>query len=134
MIKKDLKDQQKQSRKRMPARSARRKGNNAELLLQRQLELCGYEVRRTHLSRYPDIIAWNNEQLLLIEVKSRSNSTTALSNALSLFKSSAKTLTKVLNCANVLCYVRISNKWMAFESIDGVVTQVQPIVTEETYG
>ena len=52
-------------------RQARGKGSRAEGLLLRQLEQQGYEARRTHMSLFPDIIAWTATDLLLIEVKAR---------------------------------------------------------------
>ena len=120
--------------KKNPNKSARSKGNKAEALLQRQLEEQGYEVRRTHLSAYPDIIAWSKDELLLIEVKSRTDQPSALSKVKSVFKASDKTLNHVPNWAQVLCYVYISGHWVAFQCVDGIISQIQSIVTEETYG
>ena len=94
-------------------RAARGKGAKAEALLLSQLTDKGYEVRRTHLSAYPDIIAWNNDHVLLIEVKMRSTPT-GITQAKSAFKSAAKTLQFVPNNASVLCYVRFNDQWRAF--------------------
>tara|TARA_R110002020_G_scaffold391897_1_gene602272 strand:+ start:191 stop:619 length:429 start_codon:yes stop_codon:yes gene_type:complete len=124
----------KDTMKKNPNKSARSKGNKAEALLQRQLEEQGYEVRRTNLSAYPDIIAWSKDELLLIEVKSRTDQPSALSKVKSVFKASAKTLNNVPNWAQVLCYVYISGHWVAFQYVDGIISQIQSIVTEETYG
>ena len=100
-------------RKKGVNRAARGKGAKAEALLLTQLTDKGYEVRRTHLSAYPDVIAWNNTHVLLIEVKMRS-SPTGVIQAKSAFKSAAKTLQFVPNNASVLCYVRLKDQWKAF--------------------
>ena len=100
-------------RKKGVNRAARGKGAKAEALLLNQLTDKGYEVRRTHLSAYPDIIAWNNDHVLLIEVKMRSTPT-GITQAKSMFKSAAKTLQFVPNNASVLCYVRFKDQWKAF--------------------
>ena len=117
--------------KRNPNRNARSKGSRAEGLLLRQLEDQGYEVRRTHLSLFPDIIAWNDSDLLLIEVKARSSVRTGVSNALSLFRSSFKLLRSVPNNAIVLCYVRVNGAWIAYQWIDGETKLVESIIDEE---
>tara|TARA_R100001530_G_scaffold117372_2_gene84504 strand:- start:78 stop:509 length:432 start_codon:yes stop_codon:yes gene_type:complete len=121
----------KQPKKKTPNRSARSKGNKAEALLQQLLEEKGYEVRRTHLSAYPDIIAWSEDELMLIEVKSRTYQPDALSRVKSVFKTSAKTLTSVPNGAKVLCYVHLSGHWVALQCINGTISQIQSIVGEE---
>jgi hypothetical protein len=117
--------------KRNPNRNARSKGSRAEGLLLRQLEDQGYEVRRTHLSLFPDIIAWTDSSLLLIEVKARSSVRTGVSNALSLFRSSFKLLRSVPNNAIVLCYVRVNGAWTAYQWIDGETKLVESIINEE---
>ena len=120
-----------QTKKRSVNRNARARGNHAEALLLAQLVQQGYEVRRTHLSAFPDIIAWNQNDVLLIEVKARSNSTTGLSNALSLFRANVKTMTSVPINATVLCYVRLNGHWNAYQWKDNATQQVEPIVSEE---
>jgi len=117
--------------KRNPNRNARAKGSKAEGLLLRQLEEKGYEVRRTHLSLFPDIIAWSDSELFLIEVKSRKNQKNSISNALSLFRSSFKMLKTIPNNAIVLCYLRVNNAWTAFQHVDGETKIVDSIVNEE---
>ena len=112
-------------------RNARARGNHAEALLLTQLTQQGYEVRRTHLSAFPDIIAWNKTDFLLIEVKARSN-TTGLAGALSHFRSNVRTMTFVPNRATVLCYVRLNGHWSAYQWKDNGTQQVEPIVSEET--
>jgi hypothetical protein len=102
-------------------------------LLLRQLEEQGYEVRRTHLSLFPDIIAWSDSSLLLIEVKARSSAGKGVSNALSLFRSSFKLLRSVPNNAIVLCYIRVNNAWIAYQWVDGETRMVDSIVSEERY-
>ena len=99
----------------------------------RQLEEQGYEVRRTHLSLFPDIIAWSDSSLLLIEVKARSSAGKGVSNALSLFRSSFKLLRSVPNNAIVLCYIRVNNAWIAYQWVDGETRMVDSIVSEERY-
>jgi predicted transcriptional regulator len=112
-------------------RNARARGNAAEALLLTQLTQQGYEVRRTHLSAFPDIIAWNKTDLLLIEVKARSNSSNGLAGALSMFRANVRTMTFVPNRATVLCYVRLNGAWSAYQWRDNGTTQVEPIVSEE---
>jgi hypothetical protein len=102
-------------------------------MLLRQLEEQGYEVRRTHLSLFPDIIAWSDSSLLLIEVKARSSAGKGVSNALSLFRSSFKLLRSVPNNAIVLCYIRVNNAWIAYQWVDGETRMVDSIVSEERY-
>jgi len=120
-----------QERKRTGGRKPRAKGTKAEALLLTQLTLQGYEVRRTHLSLFPDIIAWTDTDLLLIEVKARSNSPQAVSQALSLFRTGVKAMTSVPNGASMLCYVRSNDAWSAYQWDNGVTTQIEPIVSEE---
>ena len=117
--------------KRNPNRNARSKGSRAEGLLLRQLEEQGYEVRRTHLSLFPDIIAWNDSELLLIEVKARSSARSGVSNALSLFRASFKLLRYVPNNAIVLCYLRVNGAWTAYQYLDGETRIVESIINEE---
>ena len=89
-------------------------------------------MRRTHLSLFPDIIAWTDTDLLLIEVKARANNSQAISQALSLFRASVNAMTSVPNGASMLCYVRSNNTWSAYEWNNGVTTQIEPIVSEAT--
>jgi Holliday junction resolvase-like predicted endonuclease len=117
--------------RRNPNYTARARGSRAESLLLRQLEDKGYDVRRTHLSAFPDIIAWNDSDLLLIEVKSRAGAGKGVSNALSLFRASFRTLRSIPNHAKVLCYVRVNNAWTAYQYLDGETRIVESIVTEE---
>ena len=98
-------------------RAARGKGAKAEALLLRQLTEQGYEVRRTHLSAYPDIIAWNTKS--------------GISNALSMFRSSAKTVRKWHKDASILCYLRVNDTWSAFQYINNATIPVQSVVNEE---
>jgi len=117
------------ARKRTGGRNSRVKGNRAEALLLDQLTQQGYEVRRTHLSLFPDIIAWNETEFLLIEVKARSNPKT-ITGALRLFRMGVNAMTSVPNRASMLCYVRSNDMWSAYQWDNGVTTQVEPIVTE----
>ena len=117
--------------KRSPNRNARAKGGSAEALLVTQLTQQGYEARRTHLSAFPDIIAWNETDFLLIEVKARSDSPKALSNALSLFRANVRTMTCVPDYATVLCYVRRNGAWSAYQWGNNGTEQVEPVVSEE---
>jgi len=100
-------------------RKARSMGARTEALLVKELQSAGYEVRRTHLSAFPDIIAWSNLEILFIEVKARSDHK-GLIQAKSFFKNSARQLTKVpdlkigLRCY-FLCYVRLDNDWHVFK-------------------
>ena len=116
--------------KRTGGRNARVMGNKAERLLLDQLTQQGYEVRRTHLSLFPDIIAWNNEDFLLIEVKARTNPK-AVTDALRVFRNSVKQMTKLPKLANLLCYVRVSGTWRAFKSQNKDIIEVPPVVNEE---
>ena len=117
--------------KRNPNRNARSKGSRAEGLLLRQLEEQGYEVRRTHLSAFPDIIAWNDSDLLLIEVKARTSAGKGVSNALSLFRSSFRMLRYVPNNATVLCYIRVNGAWTAYQYLEDETRIVESIINEE---
>jgi len=119
------------ARKRTGGRNSRVKGNRAEALLLDQLTQQGYEVRRTHLSLFPDIIAWNETEFLLIEVKARSNPKT-ITGALRLFRMGVNAMTSVPNRASMLCYVRSNDMWSAYKWSNGVITQIEPIVTEAT--
>jgi Holliday junction resolvase len=119
---------QQQKKRKAVNRQARGKGSRTEALLLRQLEEQGYEVRRTHLSLFPDIIAWSENELLLIEVKQRADTKNGISNALSVFRGSVKSVTKWHKDAKVLCYLRVNNTWSAYECADGVTAQVQSIV------
>jgi len=119
------------TRKRTGGRNSRVKGNRAEALLLDQLTQQGYEVRRTHLSLFPDIIAWNETEFLLIEVKARSNPKT-ITGALRLFRMGVNAMTSVPNRASMLCYVRSNDMWSAYKWSNGVITQIEPIVTEAT--
>tara|TARA_R110002020_G_scaffold120129_6_gene273719 strand:- start:8704 stop:9120 length:417 start_codon:yes stop_codon:yes gene_type:complete len=112
-------------------KAARGKGARAEGLLLRQLTEQGYEVRRTHLSAYPDIIAWNETELLMIEVKQRANTKAGISNALSVFRNSAKSVTKWHKDASILCYLRVNDAWSAFQYINNTTIPVQSVVNEE---
>ena len=116
-------------RKRNPNRNARARGGRAEALLVTQLTQQGYEARRTHLSAFPDIIAWNETEFLLIEVKARSAS--GLSNALSLFRANVRAMTIVPQYASVLCYVRLNGAWSAYQWGDNGTKEVEPVVSEE---
>jgi hypothetical protein len=111
-------------------KGARARGSRAEILLVNQLIEQGYEVRRSHLSAFPDVIAWNERQFLLIEVKSRTNNT-GISNALSLFKKSAKLLKVVHNDALLLCYVRFNGSWHVYKWTGSDTIKVAPYSYEE---
>jgi len=119
-------------------KGARSRGNKAEALLQRQLVAQGYEVRRTHLSAFPDIIAWNRDNFLMIEVKARAtrkdgtNRSQVVNKALSLFRNAAKTLKSVHFGCSLLCYIRIDDAWVAYEWTDSGTRQTVPLVLEET--
>ena len=118
------------AKKRSPNRNARAKGGRAEALLVTQLTQQGYEARRTHLSAFPDIIAWNETTILLIEVKARSTAA-GLSNALSLFRANVRTMTSVPKRASMLCYVRLNGHWSAYKWNGNGTEQVEPVVSEE---
>tara|TARA_R110000824_G_scaffold109955_2_gene257858 strand:- start:375 stop:737 length:363 start_codon:yes stop_codon:yes gene_type:complete len=109
-------------------RAARGKGARAEGLLLKQLTDIGYEVRRTHLSMFPDIIAWNENEFLLIEVKQRADTKTGISSALSVFRASVKGVTKWHKDARLLCYLRVNDNWTAFEWINGVTVEIKSFV------
>jgi len=119
-------------------KGARSRGNKAEALLQHQLADAGYEVRRTHLSAFPDIIAWNDSQFLMIEVKARAirkdgtDKTKVVNAALSLFRNAAKQLKVVHNGATLLCYVRIDDAWIAYEWTESGTRETVPVVKGET--
>ena len=115
-------------KKRNPNRNARARGGRAEALLVTQLTQQGFEARRTHLSAFPDIVAWNETEFFLIEVKARSAS--GLSNALSLFRANVRTMTIVPQHANLLCYVRRNGAWSAYQWCDNGTKEVQPVVSE----
>lgn len=112
-------------------RQARGKGSRAEGLLLRQLEQQGYEARRTHLSLFPDIIAWRDTELLLIEVKARADNPGAVSGALSLFRSGVRTMTNIPDRARMLCYLRMNDTWAAYEWQNGTTGKVEPVINEE---
>ena len=112
-------------------RNARLRGGRAEALLLTQLIEHGYEARRTHLSAFPDIIAWNEDDILLIEVKARSDSPRAVSNALSHFRANVRTMTYVPKTARILCYVRLNGAWRAYQWCENTTKQIEPIVFEE---
>ena len=114
--------------KRKSPRQARAMGSRAEALLSKQLTDIGYEVRRTHLSAFPDIFAWNNRNFLLIEVKARSDKYT-VNNALSMFRKSAKELKVVHRDAVLLCYVRNLDTWRAFRWNSSGTEEVDSLVT-----
>ena len=111
-------------------RNARLRGNRAEALLLSQLIEQGYEARRTHLSAFPDIIAWDQDHIFFIEVKARSDPSKGLSNALSHFRASAKTIQFVPKSGTVLCYVRLNGVWSAYQWCDNTTKQVESIVSE----
>jgi predicted transcriptional regulator len=102
------------SSKRKSPRQARAMGSRAEALLSKQLTDIGYEVRRTHLSAFPDIVAWNEHRFLLIEVKARSDEK-EVNKAVSFFRGSAKALKVVHPDTILLCYVRSNDTWRSFE-------------------
>jgi len=118
------------ARKRTGGGRPRAKGNKAEALLLTQLTQQGYEVRRTHLSLFPDIIAWNDDGFLLIEVKARADNPRAISHALSVFRAGVRAMTSVPNGASMLCYVLSNGAWSACQWDNGVTTQIEPIVSE----
>jgi len=108
-------------------KAARGKGAKAEILLANQLTAQGYEVRRTHLSAFPDIIAWNADSVLMIEVKSRSSPKT-IKPAVNMFVHSVKELSTLCNHAILLCYVLHDNQWHAYQWVDNAVTETQAMV------
>ena len=117
--------------KKNPNRNARATGSHAEALLLAQLVEQGYEARRTHLSAFPDIIAWNYDEFLLIEVKARTTKAGA-TKSLSLFRSSVRNMTCVHKSATVLCYVRLNGHWNAYMWCNNNTKQVAPVVAQET--
>lgn len=108
-------------------RLARGMGNRAEALLSKQLIDLGYEVRRTHLSAFPDLIAWNHNDLLFIEVKARSKPQD-ITKALSVFRTDARLLKVAHKDAILLCYVRQNAQWNAFAWFNGETIQVRPLI------
>jgi hypothetical protein len=52
--------------------------------------------------------------------------------ALRLFRLGVNAMTSVPNGASMLCYVRSNDTWSAYQWSNGVITQIEPIVTEET--
>ena len=116
--------------KKTGGRNSRIKGNRAERLLLEQLTQQGYGVRRTHLSLFPDIIAWNEQGFLFIEVKARTNPK-HITEALYVFRNSVKEMTKLPKGANLLCYVRVNDTWRAFKSQNEDIIEVSPVVNEE---
>jgi len=125
-------DTQQKKKKRTVNRQARGKGSRAEGLLIRQLEQHGYEARRTHMSLFPDIIAWTATDLLLIEVKARKNNPGAVRGALSLFRSGVRTMSNIPVSATVLCYLRMNETWMAYQWHNGTTVKVESVISEET--
>ena len=125
-------DTQQKKKRRTVNRQARGKGSRAEGLLIRQLEQHGYEARRTHMSLFPDIIAWKGHELLLIEVKARKASAGAVSGALSLFRSGVRTMTNIPISAKILCYLRMNDTWSAYEWQNGTTGKVESVINEET--
>ena len=117
------------TRRRTGGGAPRAKGTKAESLLLTQLTQQGYEVRRTHLSLFPDIIAWTDTELLLIEVKARSNNPRAISHALSVFRAGVRAMRSVPKGASMLCYVWSNDAWSAYQWDNGVTVQIEPIVS-----
>jgi predicted transcriptional regulator len=117
-------------KKRSKNRSARSKGNQAESLLVRQLTQMGFEVRRTHLSLFPDIIAWNESTVVMIEVKARTPSKVAVSNALSSFRHGVRALSSLNRAVELLCYIRMDRKWVAYKWQDGKTVEAIPFQFE----
>jgi len=118
-------------------KGARSKGGRAEALLQSQLINKGFEVRRTHLSAFPDIIAWNNSQILLIEVKlrtlnkARTNRKTIVNSALRMFNNSANELKVVHNDADLLFYLRIDDEWNVYKWSPSGSIEIESLIDEE---
>jgi predicted transcriptional regulator len=117
-------------KKRSKNRSARSKGNQAESLLVRQLTQMGFEVRRTHLSLFPDIIAWNESTVVMIEVKARTNNKTGVSSALASFRLGVKALTSLNRSVDLLCYIRMDRKWVVYKWQDGKTVEDIPFQFE----
>ena len=109
-------------------KGARSMGGRAEALLHRELTDAGYEVRRTHLSAFPDIIAWNATEFLMIEVKAR-----VVNAVLRLFNNSAKELKVVHNDARLLCYLRINDAWIVYEWSEAGTKEVGLVSERERY-
>jgi len=95
-------------------KKARSIGAKAESALQRYLQDKGYEVRRTHLSAFPDVLAWNDTQFLMIEMKARTvtdNNRSKITKAvLRLFENSSKELKVVHSGAYLLCCLQIDDE------------------------
>jgi hypothetical protein len=106
-------------KKRSKNRSARSKGNQAESLLVRQLTQMGFEVRRTHLST-----------VVMIEVKARTPSKVAVSNALSSFRHGVRALSSLNRAVELLCYIRMDRKWVAYKWQDGKTVEAIPFQFE----
>ena len=64
-------------------------GNIYERKLRKHLEGAGYEVMRSAASQFPDLMAWNEEELLFVEVK-RAKNRNVLSTARHSFKKEAE--------------------------------------------
>tara|TARA_R110000751_G_scaffold78147_7_gene157669 strand:+ start:803 stop:1183 length:381 start_codon:yes stop_codon:yes gene_type:complete len=117
-------------------KGARARGSRAEAMLHKSLTESGYEVRRTHLSAFPDIIAWNKSKLLMVEVKSRTAANpveerAAIRNAVRLFSNSAKELNFVHNGSEVLCYLQINDTWLAYKWNGVGTVPVKSVIKEE---
>ena len=69
---------------------ARSQGARAENDLAEWLKGQGYEVRRTHLSAFPDLVVWNHERWCMIEVKWRSGGARSISGAVGDFRASVR--------------------------------------------
>jgi Holliday junction resolvase len=105
------------------AKKARGMGGKAEAILLEQLSSKGYEARRTHLSAFPDIIAWDDNEVLLIEVKARTvrgeevNEKSVVAKTLSAFRRDAKRL-QDSELVKVLCFIRLMypyhDQWKAY--------------------
>ena len=117
-------------------KGARARGAKAETTLHKALTELGYEVRRTHLSAFPDIIAWNATEFLLIEVKSRTTHSepgerAVIRDAVRVFEKSAETLNFVHNSAQVLGYLQINGRWLAYKWNGSGTERVESVVKEE---
>jgi Holliday junction resolvase-like predicted endonuclease len=108
-------------------RLARGMGNRAEALLSKQLTDLGYEVRRTHLSAFPDLVVWNEDDLLFIEVKARSKPQD-IRKAVTTFRADARLLKVAHKDAILLCYVQQGGQWSAFAWFGGETIQVRSLV------
>ena len=120
-------------RKRIGGGRPRAKGTKAEILLLDQLTQQGYEVRRTHLSLFPDIIAWTDTDLLLIEVKARSvaSGKRGISDSLSKFKRGMQSMSSIPRRASIFCYILVGDEWLAYVWRDGAIAQVTPRVSPD---